>query len=85
MDNPRTTKAKFNYNKYCLVPRCTNNTYTNPGKIFISIPKINNAKKRKIWLKAIRRTDISKKTQGHVCEDHFNVSVFLSRDVQDTS
>ena len=75
-------KKDVKYSKYCLVPRCQSSSIKTPEKIFISLPVGSSTKlqkKRKLWLLAMRRndTDISDNTRGFVCEDHFNVSVFL--------
>ncbi|XP_046387352.1 uncharacterized protein LOC124156917 [Ischnura elegans] len=59
--------------KYCFVPGCTNTSIKEPNKRFICLP--TNTRRRQLWLKAIRRNpkDISSKTVGFICEDHFNL------------
>ncbi|CAG9823989.1 unnamed protein product [Phaedon cochleariae] len=62
------------YTKYCLVPQCLSSTKVSPGKIFLSLAvgsSDKNKEKRKLWLQAINRNDLSEKTRGFVCEDHF--------------
>ncbi|CAG9817697.1 unnamed protein product [Phaedon cochleariae] len=64
------------YTKYCLVPQCLSSTKVSPGKIFLSLPvgsSDKNKEKRKLWLQAINGNDLSEKTRGFVCEDHFEV------------
>ena len=69
------TKGIHGYYKWCIVPNCTNNSLKTPNKIFVHVP--SNTKKRKAWIKAVRRSysDFSASTKSlYVCEDHFNVS-----------
>ncbi|XP_046398767.1 uncharacterized protein LOC124165410 [Ischnura elegans] len=68
----RSAMSKVRY-KYCLVPGCRHTTFTAAEKTFIQLP--SERKLRLLWLKAMRRNpeDISKKTMGFVCEDHFHL------------
>lgn len=65
--------------KYCVVPFCKNTTVTNPGKLFISLPK--DEKIRKKWNRAAKRSkwrnQISSLSSVYICEDHFDVSMKL--------
>lgn len=65
--------------KWCFVPECKNTTRSTPGKVFVTIPK--NKKRRKQWFAAVRRkiSDVSEKSVLYCCEDHFNVSFFITR------
>lgn len=61
--------------KYCIVPHCTSTSVTAPDKVFISLP--TDVKARRLWQKAMRRTDyVGNKSNLVVCEDHFNVSTY---------
>lgn len=57
--------------KYCIVPRCTVNSKSDPGKRFVALP---SDKRRKAWLQAIK-THQSEKTVSLICEDHFEVRI----------
>lgn len=67
------------YYKYCITPQCNNTTVSTPNKTFIRVPE--NAKKRKLWLRACRRdpASISASSRAYVCEDHFNVSTLTDK------
>lgn len=60
--------------KWCVVQLCTNTSIKTPEKMFVSIPK--NPEIRKKWLMLARRNpeDIAASTNAFMCEDHFNVS-----------
>ncbi|KAG5892191.1 hypothetical protein JTB14_012929 [Gonioctena quinquepunctata] len=69
---------ELKHHKYCLVPQCKASTSKYPDMKFISLPTATSSKlrrKRKAWLLAMGRDyyDISVKTRGFVCEDHFNL------------
>lgn len=75
-------KKSAKYIKYCLVPQCPSSTIKTPHKPFVSFPVGSSNKlkiKRELWLQAMKRKeiDLSEKTRGYVCADHFNVGMFL--------
>lgn len=58
--------------KWCVVPLCKNTTARTPNKIFITVPREQDIRKK--WLRAMKREDMSIKSTYYCCEDHFNVS-----------
>lgn len=59
-------------NKWCFVPRCESTSIRTPNKIFITVPR--NFEYKKKWFKAARRDMPKSKTVFFCCEDHFDVS-----------
>lgn len=65
---------KKTYKKRCFVPLCNNDNHKNPDKIFFSVPKDPDIRKK--WFQVSRRADFNSlnKTSYFCCQDHFNVS-----------
>lgn len=65
--------------KWCFVPGCQNTSRSTPEKVFVTVPKDKKIKKK--WFVAARReiSDVSEKTVFYCCEDHFNVSSFITQ------
>ncbi|XP_047542880.1 zinc finger protein 655-like isoform X1 [Vanessa atalanta] len=59
--------------KWCAVPECTNTSLKTPEKLFVSVPK--NVEVRRKWLQLARRdpNDISSSSNIFFCEDHFDM------------
>ncbi|XP_045447125.1 uncharacterized protein LOC123655357 [Melitaea cinxia] len=59
--------------KWCAVPKCTNTSIKTPKKLFVSVPK--NVDVRRKWLQLSRRdhNDIANSTNIFFCEDHFDM------------
>lgn len=65
--------------KYCIVPKCTNTTIKTPEKLFFNVPK--DPKLRKKWYATVKRDDKippSARTARYCCEDHFDVSTYIT-------
>ncbi|XP_046971057.1 uncharacterized protein LOC124538096 [Vanessa cardui] len=62
----------MNY-KWCAVPKCTNTSVKTPEKLFISVPR--NVEVRRKWLQLSRRdpNEIANSTHIFFCEDHFDM------------
>ena len=61
--------------KYCFVPNCGSNNFSNPNKEFLNVPQ--KTVTRNSWCKAVGRKPDKTPLISHCCEDHFNVSVSL--------
>lgn len=61
--------------KKCVVNSCLNNSKNNPKKIFLNVPR--NEKRRQMWCKALNTKKIPDNNSYCVCEDHFDVSIYL--------
>ncbi|XP_041988726.1 zinc finger protein 845-like isoform X1 [Aricia agestis] len=68
----KATKVERKRVDNCFVPLCPSNSAKFPNKIFLTGP--SDPKLRKIWFKAVQRTDcFSSKTVIRCCEDHFDL------------
>lgn len=67
--------------KWCIVPKCKSTSIENPNKVFLNVPK--EQKIRRKWMNVVRRDPkgISAKTNCFVCEDHFDVSWYLTENI----
>lgn len=67
--------GKRNY-KYCIVPECQSTTVNTPTKTFITVPR--DLKMRRKWQQTMKREKrLTTKSTYFVCEDHFNVSIYM--------
>lgn len=65
------------YRRSCVVPMCKNTTRSTPSKIFFSLPKREDIRRK--WCKAMKRDEkknapLSSISGSNICEDHFLVS-----------
>lgn len=62
--------------RWCIVPNCKNTTLKTPEKLFNRVP--NDFHMGNIWLELSGRdpSKLSTKSLLHLCEDHFNVSIY---------
>lgn len=60
--------------KECFVPSCLNNSQDNVEKLFLSVPR--GFERRKKWFALVDYRTQAKKLSHHlyICEDHFDVS-----------
>ncbi|XP_031337371.1 uncharacterized protein LOC116166535 [Photinus pyralis] len=76
MNAAGTSAEKGKYRRSCVVPMCTNSVRSTPNKIFFSLPKREDVRRK--WCKAMKRdttknAPLSSISGSNICEDHFNL------------